>query len=165
MATSMASTRSDRSRLAFAVACELVRSGIDDEFIARVLMTTKCGAHVQESPAYRLPRTLRRAHEFAIDPDLEEMNSKHAVLPIGDKTRVVTWGDDHDFPVARQSSGRKSSPILGTCIPTNARRCGQSVKMESAREEKRFLSVHWWLRHPQRRQYDGGQKFMPQTQH
>ena len=47
----------DRSRLAFAVACELVRTGIDDKFIARVLMTTLCGAHVQESPAYRLGRT------------------------------------------------------------------------------------------------------------
>ena len=90
--------QNDRSRLAFAVACELVRASLDDDFIARVLMTTKCGVHVQESPAYRLPRTLRRAHEFSIDPDLEEMNSKHAVLPIGDKTRVVTWGNDHRFP-------------------------------------------------------------------
>src|SRR5262249_10697113 len=88
--------QADRSRLAFAVACELVRLGFDDHFIARVMMTTVCGAHVQEHPHYRLPRTIRRAHDFAIDPDLEAMNSQHAVLPIGDKTRVVTWGDDLD---------------------------------------------------------------------
>src|SRR5262249_61107169 len=90
--------KNDRSRLAFAVACELVRAGLDDDFVARVLMTTQCGVHVQESPAYRLPRTIRRAHEVAIDPDLEAMNSQHAVLPIGGKTRVVAWGDDPDFP-------------------------------------------------------------------
>ena len=88
----------DRSRLAFAVACELVRLVFDDQFIARVMMTTVSGSHVQEFPLYRLPRTIRRAHDFAIDPDLEAMNNQHAVLPIGDKTRVVTWGDDPDFP-------------------------------------------------------------------
>jgi hypothetical protein len=61
-------------------------SASDLRFIARVLMTTACGTYVQERPAYRLLRTIRRAHEFAIDPDLEKMNSQHAVLPIGDKT-------------------------------------------------------------------------------
>jgi hypothetical protein len=90
--------QNDRNQLAFAVACELVRVGLENDFIARVLMTTACGVYVQERPAYRLLRTIRRAHEFAIDPDLEQMNSQHAVLPIGDKTRVVTWGDDPDFP-------------------------------------------------------------------
>src|SRR5262249_25320359 len=64
--------------LAFLVACELVRVELDDEFIARVLMTTPCGVYVQENPPYRLNPTIRRAHEFAIDPDLEKMNSKHA---------------------------------------------------------------------------------------
>ena len=47
--------QNDRSRLTFAVACELVRAGLDDDFIARVLMTTTCGVHVQEAnAAYRL---------------------------------------------------------------------------------------------------------------
>jgi hypothetical protein len=69
--------QNDRSQLAFAVACELVRAGFDDGFIARVLMTTKCGVYVQEAnPAYGLAGTLRRAHDFVIDPDLEAMNSK-----------------------------------------------------------------------------------------
>ena len=60
--------KGDRSRLAFAVACELVRCGLDDAFIIRVLMTTACGAHVQESPGYRstshassCPRVLHRS--------------------------------------------------------------------------------------------------------
>src|SRR5262249_15309193 len=90
--------KKDPSQLAFSVACELVRVGLDSRFIARVLMTTTCGGYVQERPGFRLLRTIRRAQEFAIDPDLEKKNSQHAVLPIGDKTRVVTWGDDPDFP-------------------------------------------------------------------
>jgi hypothetical protein len=101
--------------------------------------------HVQEAnPAYRLARTLRRAHDFVIDPDLEKMNSKHAVLPIGDKTRVVTWDSDPDFP------GRK---II--------------VRAQSFADFRNLYSNKtkggaWWLAQPQRRQYDGGQRFMPQ---
>ena len=137
--------QNDRNQLAFAAACELVRAGLDDDFIARVLMTTKCGMYVQEAnPAYRLAGTLRRAHDFVIDPDLEKMNSKHAVLPIGDKTRVVTWDNDPDFP------GRK---II--------------VRAQSFADFRNLYSNKtkggtWWLAQPQRRQYDGGQRFMPQ---
>jgi hypothetical protein len=144
--------QNDRSRLAFGVACELVRTGLDDKFIARVLMTTPCGVHVQESPTYRLPRTLRRAREFAIDPDLEKMNSKHAVLPIGDKTRVVTWDDDYDFP------GRK--------IIVRAQTFADFKNVHSNKRKVvltgRIGIGEWWLRQERRRQYDGGQKFMPQ---
>lgn len=151
----------DRSRLAFAVACELVRVGIDDAFIARVLMTTICGVHVQESPAYRLPRTLRRAHEFAIDPDLEEMNSKHAVLPIGDKTRVVTWGDDHEFP-GRKTIVRAQSFTDFRNLHSNKRKSIEITDKSAKRKEVEVPIGAWWLSHERRRQYDGGQRFMPQ---
>jgi Mesyanzhinovviridae DNA primase len=157
--------QNDRSRLAFGVACELVRTGLDDKFIARVLMTTKCGVHIQESPAYRLPRTIRRAHEFAIDPDLEEMNSQHAVLPIGDKTRVVTWGDDAHFP------GRKTIVRAQTFddfknLHSNKRKLVETSKIGNDGKPitKSIPRGAWWLRQQQRRQYDGGQRFMPQYQ-
>jgi Family of unknown function (DUF5906) len=155
--------QNDRSRLAFAVACELVRVGLDDKFIARVLMTTPCGVHVQESPAYRLNRTIRRAHEFAIDPDLEEMNSQHAVLPIGDKTRVVTWGDDHEFP------GRKTIVRAQTFedfknLHSNKRKHVETGKIgdDGKPITKSIPLGAWWLSQERRRQYDGGQRFMPQ---
>ena len=155
--------QNDRSRLAFSVACELVRGGLDDEFIARVLMTTKCGVHVQESPAYRLPRTLRRAHEFTIDPDLEEMNSKHAVLPIGDKTRVVTWGDDDDFR-GRKIIVRAQTFADFKNLHSNKRKVIVTDEIgDDGQPKKRKIPLGaWWLRQPRRRQYDGGQKFMPQ---
>ena len=151
----------DRSRLAFAVACELVRVGADDAFIARALMTTACGAHVQESPAYRLPRTIRRAHEFAIDPDLEAMNSKHAVLPIGDKTRVVTWDKDHEFP-GRKTIIRAQSFVDFKNLHSNKRKIIETKDKQGNSKEIDVSLGTWWLSHPCRRQYDGGQRFMPQ---
>ena len=152
--------KNDRSRLAFAVACELVRAGLDDDFVARVLMTTQCGVHVQESPAYRLPRTIRRAHEVAIDPDLEAMNSQHAVLPIGGKTRVVTWGDDPDFP-GRKTIVRAQSFADFKNLHSNKRK---RIKTNSDGKQvtKNTPLGHWWLAQQHRRQYDGGQRFMPQ---
>jgi hypothetical protein len=153
--------QSDRSRLAFAVACELVRAGLDDALVARVLMTTVCGVHVQESPAYRLPRTLRRSHEFVIDPDLEETNSKHAVLPIGDKTRVVTWDNDPDFP-GRKIIVRAQSFADFRNLHSNKRKTIEITGDDGKPTKKTVPLGAWWLGHPRRRQYDGGQRFMPQ---
>jgi hypothetical protein len=153
--------QNDQSQLAFAVACELVRVKLDSIFIARVLLTTPCGGYVQENPAYRLNRTIRRAHEFAYNPDLEKMNSQHAVLPIGGKTRVVTWGDDSDFP------GRKTIVRAQTFddfknLHSNKRKRIKS-KDEDGKQTTKYVPLgHWWLSQRHRRQYDGGQKFMPQ---
>jgi Mesyanzhinovviridae DNA primase len=155
--------KNDRSRLAFAAACELVRAGLGDEFIARALMTTQCGVHVQESPARRLPRTIRRAHEFAVDPDLEAMNSQHAVLPIGDKTRVVTWGDDHDFPGRKTIVRAQTFPDFKN-LHSNKRKLVETGRIGDNGKPitKRIPRGEWWLRQQRRRQYDGGQRFMPQ---
>jgi hypothetical protein len=159
--------KGDRSRLALSIACELVRAELGDDFIARVLMTTKCGAHVQESPARRLARTIGRAHEFVTDPDLEEMNSKHAVLPIGDKTRVVTWGPDDEFP-GRITIARAQSLHDFASLHNNKRKTIIIPEVDGDGNEagkfrsKRIPLGSWWLNQTRRRQYDGGRKFMPQ---
>src|SRR5262249_934908 len=149
----------DPDQFAFTVACELVRIGLDDQFIARVLMTTQCGVHVQENPAYRLLRTLRRAHDFVIDPDLEKMNSQHALLPIGDKTRVVTWGDDPDFP-GRQTIVRAQTLAEFKNLHSNKRKQVRDGKDDDG--GKSIPLGTWWLAQRRRRQYDDGQRFMPQ---
>ena len=151
----------DRSRLAFAVACELVRLDFDDQFIARVMMTTMCGAHVQELPHYRLPRTIRRARDFAIDPDLEAMNSQHAVLPIGDKTRVVTWGDDPDFPGRKTIVRAQSFPDFKN-LHSNKRKTIVRKGEDGKSTTRKVPMGAWWLDQARRRQYDGGRRFMPQ---
>jgi hypothetical protein len=147
--------------LAFTVACELVRIELDSDFIARVLMTTPCGVHVQENPAYRLNRTIRRAYEFAIDPDLERMNSQHAVLPIGDKTRIVTWGDDSDFPGYKTIVRAQTFEDFKN-LHSNKRKIIETIDKDGNLEEAEIPLGAWWLNQKDRRQYDGGQKFMPQ---
>ena len=39
----------------------------------------------------------------SIESDVERLNKMHAVLPIGGKTRVVTFGELEDFPAAKPS--------------------------------------------------------------
>jgi hypothetical protein len=152
-----ATYQNDSSQLAFAVACELVRIGLDNTFIARVLMTTTCGAYVQQRPGWRLLRTIRRACEFAIDPDLEAMNNQHAVLPIGGKTRVVTWGDDPDFP------GRKTIVRAQTFDDFKNLHSNKRKRIKTNDDGNQPMRLgHWWLGQKHRRQYDGGQRFMPQ---
>ena len=134
----------DRSRLAFAVACELVRLDLDDQFIARVMMTTVCGVHVQELPHYRLPRTIRRARDHAIDPDLEAMNNQHAVLPIGDKTRVVTWGDDPDFPGRKTIVRAQSFPDFKN-LHSNKRKTIVRKDEDGKSTTTKKPKGAWWL--------------------
>ena len=156
--------KGDRSRLAFAVACELVHLVFDDQFIAQVMMTTICGAHVQELSHYRLTRTIRRAHDFAIDPDLEAMNNQHAVLPIGDKTRVVTWGDDPDFPGRRTIVRAQSFPDFKN-LHSNKRKTIVTKDKDGKSVTTKIPMGAWWLHEPRRcRQYDGGRRFVPQRE-
>jgi Family of unknown function (DUF5906) len=82
---------------------------------------------------------------------LKQMNAQHAVLPIGGKTRVATWGDDPDF--------------VGYRTITRF----QSFDDFKALQDKYRLRLQnglvgrgtWWLKHPERRQYDNGMRFMP----
>src|SRR5262249_40568486 len=91
---------SDRSRATMAFTCECVRQGISDDVIASCLMYWKIGEHVRDQPNVEraLKRFIQQAYEFVSDSKLFKMNEKFCVLPIGGKTRVVTWGDDPDFP-------------------------------------------------------------------
>ena len=90
----------DRSRAVMAFACECVRASIVDKVIASCLMKWEIGRHIREQGSVEraLYRTITRAHEFIANSPLFKMNERYAVLPIGGKTRVATWGEDPDFP-------------------------------------------------------------------
>jgi hypothetical protein len=152
-----------KNDLAFAVACNLIRLRFNEHFITRVIMTTACGAHVQEQPEYRLPRTMRRARDYMIDPDLEMMNSRHAVLPLGGMkatTLVATWDDDLDFPGRKTIIRAQSFPDFRN-LHSNKRKAVVVNKDGKPRTENIPIGT-WWLNQTQRRQYDGGRRFMPQ---
>jgi hypothetical protein len=88
---------------------------------------------------------------------LADMNRQHSVLPIGGKTRVVTWGDDPDFP------GRQT--IVGVSALNDFKALHNKYRHMHYNEAKGTVAIvkngDWWINHPQRRQYDGGMRFMP----
>jgi Family of unknown function (DUF5906) len=153
----------DPSGAEFALVCEAIRIGIDDRSIERVLMDSrrKFGGHTREKASYRLPRIIRRGHDYAIDPDLADMNDKFFVAPIGDATRVVSLKDDPTFP-GRKIIGRAQSFAAFTDLHSNKRKSWKTVDKKGVSKVTAIPLGAWWLRQERRRQYDGGMAFMPQ---
>lgn len=138
----------DRSRavMAFATAC--VRAGIDDDVLASCLMKWEIGAHIRDQKggvARALKRTIERAKEFVVDPDLAEMNAKHCVISdIGGKCFVLN-----------ETIDPASGEAKVTFSPFEALKHRYSNRMKTWEgpdgEKKKALAV-WWSQHPQRRQ-------------
>ena len=89
--------------------------------------------------------------------DVERLNKLHAVLPIGGKTRVVTFGELEEFP------GRETIVMTQTIADFKSL---QNKYRHTWRDEKGELKSiplgTYWIGSPKRRQYDGGMAFMPQ---
>ena len=126
----------DRSRAVMAFACECVRANIVDKVIASCLMKWEIGRHIREQGNVEraLHRTITRAHEFIANSPLFKMNEQHAVLPIGGKTRVATWGEDPDFPATR--------PLRGSRRSTTSRRCTTSTASAFSARTRRERGDH-----------------------
>jgi hypothetical protein len=92
----------------------------------------------------------------AAENDVIRLNKTHAILPIGGKTRVVTFGELPAFPgretiVMTQSSGDFQA------LQNKYRHEFQNEKGEL----KKVPLGTYWIQSPSRRQYDGGMRFMP----
>ncbi len=146
--------KNDRRRLAFAVACELARANIGDDFIARVLMTTKCGIYVQEKPGYRLPRTLARARAVALDPNLRQMNDDYSAGSVAGKFRVLRWMPDARYPYQQTCEFQTKTDFCSSTI---------NPKIEVPKFDKQGKQIGaeskgrggWWLGQDHRSEFDG----------
>ncbi len=89
--------------------------------------------------------------------DVTRLNKMHAVLPIGGKTRVVTFGELEEFP------GRETIVMTQTIADFASL---QNKYRHTWRDKKGELQSiplgTYWITSPKRRQYDGGMAFMPQ---
>jgi hypothetical protein len=90
------------------------------------------------------------------ESDVIRLNRTHAVLPIGDKTRVVTFGELEEFP------DRETIVMTQTLSDFQAL---QNKYRHTYRDKKGELQsvplgTHW-IGSTDRRQYDGGMEFMP----
>jgi hypothetical protein len=153
----------DRSRAVMAFTCECVRAKIADQVIASCLMQWEIGQHIREQGNVEraLHRTITRAHEFVADSELFKMNEQFAVLPIGGKTRVATWGEDPDFPgywTIVRFSPFGDFKALHDKYRISYERKDKKGNMESITVGRGT----WWIGHSGRRQYDGGMQFMPE---
>lgn len=147
------SSELDRSAAVFYVACELVRSGCDDDTIFAVLMDPDFGISASildkgaRSEQYAL-RQIERAREDAIDPQLRELNEKHAVIRNWNgKCRVVEEIYDRTlkrFRLTKQSFEDFRNGYMNRFVEVNTGD-GKTINIPLGK---------WWLQHQHRRQYD-----------
>ncbi len=124
------------------LASMLFRRGYSRAEIAAIVMAFSHGKKKKDA-AY-VERTLDKLE----NPDLAEMNEKHAVINDGGKTRVINF--DYDEDLSRQTLTRSEflditkryiRPIF--------------VGMNKKTGEPKYRGLgDWWLDHPQRLQYD-----------
>ena len=93
---------------------------------------------------------------WSYEGDLKRLNKVHAVLPIGGKTRVVTFGELPEFP------GRET--IIMTQSVGDFRALHNKYRHAYTDEKGKPQEMplgNYWIGNPKRRQYDGGMAFMP----
>ena len=101
---------------------------------------------------------LARLHSpgWTFEGDLKRLNKLHAVLPIGGKTRVVTFGELEEFP------GRETIVMTQSVGDFRAllNKYRHAYKDEKGKPQEAPMG-NYWIGHPKRRQYDGGMAFIP----
>jgi hypothetical protein len=91
------------------------------------------------------------------ESDVKRLNKMHAVLPIGGKTRVVTFGEMEEFP------GRETIVMTQTLDDFKAlKNKYRHTWLDKDGNEKSCPLGSHWVGSSSRRQYDGGMAFMPQ---
>ena len=145
---------SSRSETLFCVCCELHRANISDETIFSIITDKDFGiaeSVVQlgsRAEAYAL-RQIERAKEYAIDPALQDLNARHAVISsIGGKCRVISEEHDHGFD--------RPKIELQSFQDFSNRYMHRKVKVGEGKDgTDQFMPLgKWWLQHKSRRQFD-----------
>lgn len=141
-----------RSEALFRVICELIRAEVPDEMIFAVITgSNEIAASVKDKPnweSYAL-RQIERGHEEAIDPQLRELNEKHAVIAdIGGKCRIISETFDQALKrtkISKQSFEDFRNRYCNRFVIVGTDDKGQPVEAPLGA---------WWLRHKMRRQYE-----------
>lgn len=146
---------SSRSEVTFAVCCELVRAGCDDDTIAAVLLDPDFGisAHTlaQKRSTEYAARQIERAREEVEEPMLRKLNERHAVISdIGGKCRVISEVLDQNLARPRKRISKQSFEDF--------RNRYMNIKVQSGQTKEGNPTYtpagKWWLEHPMRRQFE-----------
>ncbi|SEJ51082.1 Virulence-associated protein E [Marinovum algicola] len=142
-----------RSEVLFAVLCEMIRAGVDDDVMAAVILDPEYGisAHVLEQPKPKgyAGRQIARARAEAVEPELAEMNARHAMVKYGGRVRVLV----------ERSDGLPEFLKKAELFDWYANRTVKVAVDKDGNDVKKPLA-EWWIKHPQRRDFERVE-FMP----
>ncbi|WP_306003582.1 DUF5906 domain-containing protein [Brevundimonas sp. C43] len=142
-----------KSEVMWAVVCELVRAGCEDDMIASVLLDPDLG--VSDHPLRQkrsleyVARQIERAKEEVVEPMLRKLNAEHAVIEMyGGKCRVVSHRPSEVDP-ARQELVPQSfedfrNRYMHIKVQVGTSKNGGPLYAPAGK---------WWLENPMRRQY------------
>lgn len=141
-----------RSEALFAVVCELARCEINPDMMYGIIVNPEHAISSsvldKSDPGRYAARQVERAITRAVDPDLFEMNEKHAVISVyGNKCIVISAKkgtlDECTEGFDTQTFENFRNRYLGT----------KKIYLENGDPKEKTLG-NWWLSHPRRRQYD-----------
>lgn len=146
---------SSRSEVTFAVCCELIRAGCDDDTIAAVLLDPDfaISGHTlsQKRSVDYAARQIERAREEVIEPWLRKLNAKHAVISdVGGRCRVISEVLDQNLAQPRTRISKKSFEDFRNSY------MHQKVQVGTTKDGQAMYAPvgKWWLENPMRRQFE-----------
>jgi hypothetical protein len=145
----------DRSRAEMAFATAAMRAGIDDQTIARCLMDQRraFGGNTRTSPERLLTRIITRAHEYADDPVLEQMNRDYAAGFISNKFRIAKFDSHLRYPLQKKVEFLSQTDFINGVIHPRVAvpKFNNKGEREGERMEPRGK---YWLSLPGRSEFD-----------
>jgi hypothetical protein len=144
----------DRSRAELAFAAAAMRAGIDESAIARCLMDERrpFGNNTRTSDRL-LIRVIEKAHQYADNPVLEQMNGEFAAGFIGNKFRIAKFDMHPRYLLQKKIEFlSKDDFINGVVNPrVDVQRFDQSGKQEGTKPAPRGA---YWFGLPGRNEFD-----------
>lgn len=144
-----------KSEVMWAVTCELVRSGCEDDMIASVLLDPDFGVSDhplrQKRSVEYVARQIERAREEVIEPMLRKLNEQHAVIAdLGGKCRIISEVLDQNLArprtrISKQSFEDFRNRYMHIKVQTGISKDGNPTYAAAGK---------WWLEHPLRRQFE-----------
>jgi hypothetical protein len=144
----------DRSRAEMAFATAAMRAGIDESTIARCLMDERraFGSNTRTSDRL-LIRVIEKAHQYADNPVLEQMNREFAAGFIGNKFRIAKFDLHPRYPLQRKVEFlSKDDFINGVVNPrVDVPKFDQDGKQDGTKPAPRGA---YWFGLPARNEFD-----------
>lgn len=143
-----------RSEALWFVCCALVRIGVEDEVVYSIItdpsfaISSSVLDKRSQSDAYAM-KQIRGAKEHAVDPNLQELNAKHAVISdVGGRCRILS-------EVVDATEGDRVQRVSFQSFQDFAHRyCNRFVMTTIAGKDVPTPLGKWWISHSLRRQYD-----------